>query len=191
MRLQANINIKNDYKMKNYTFLLLFSIMFLFFSCADKVAFTYDLKKEYGLREKALQKIQFYTSSEIVLLQSGNNSILKTQKGEILINATRNTNRIMIKKNTPCTIEKTLDTLDSRVVVSFEVGENKTLLFGVNQSNGYYSLLAKGWRGNVGTVEYENSTYETVSGGAAILLVKLKKLNQSNGKERTLSGKRL
>lgn len=160
-------------------------------SCtSEKVAFTSDLKSEYNLGEKAMQKIQFYTSEQITLVQSGGNSYLKTHDGKILLNTTQNTNKIVIKKNTPCTIEKAMDTLCNRVVVSFEVGENKTLLFGMNQS-GTYSLLAKSWQQGEGILEYDGNFYNAINGGSSILLVELKKLNQSRSRERTLSGKRL
>lgn len=174
--------------MKNYTILLL---TILLSACASKkVPFTSDLKAEYGLGEKAFKKIQFYTSEEIVLVQSGGNSFLRTHEGKIILNTTQNTNRIVIPKNTPCTVESVLDTLCNNVVVSFEYGENKTLKFGINQS-GTYSLLAKSWQGGEGVLDFDNATYVSAVGGSTILLVKLKKLHQSSGRERTLTGKRL
>lgn len=160
------------------------------FSCANqKVAFTSEMKFDYGISEKTLQKIQFYTSQEIVLTQSGGESYMQTYQGKILVNSTARENRIVIPKNTPCTIEKTLDS--TRIMVEFEYGEERGLVFGVNVT-GTYSLFAKKWMGRDGVVEYNNSTYTTANGsGASVLNVKLKKLNQYRNKERTISGKRI
>ncbi|MDP2692758.1 MAG: hypothetical protein Q8O88_03925 [bacterium] len=174
--------------MKNYTFLLLISIFFS--ACASKVPFTSDLKTEYGLGEKAMKKIQFYTSEQIILVQSGGNSYLKTHEGKVILNTTSNTNRIIIKQYTPCTVERISDSINDKLVLSFEVGENKTLLFGVNQS-GTYSLLAKKWEQGDGYLEYDGGYFTAINGGSAVLLVELKKLNQNRCRERTLSGKRL
>jgi len=174
--------------------LLLFCIavivVIILSSCADKVAFTSDLKAEYNLGEKAMKKIQFYTSEEIVLVQSGGNSYLKTHEGKVILNTTSNTNKIVIKQYTPCTVERVTDSINDKLVLSFEVGENKTLLFGVNQS-GTYSLLAKKWEQGEGILEYDGGYYSAINGGSTVLLVELKKLNQSKSRERTLSGKRL
>lgn len=161
----------------------------MLFSCASKVPFTSDLKEQYNISEKTLKKIQFYTSQEIVLMQSGGESYMQTYEGKILVNNTARESKIVIPKNTPCTIEKTLDS--TRVIVAFEYGEGKVLIFGVN-SIGTYSLFAKKWMGRDGVVEYGNSTYTTANGsGASVLNVKLKKLNQYRNKERTISGKRI
>lgn len=158
-------------------------------SCASKVPFTSDLKEQYGIGEKTLKKIQFYTSNEIVLTQSGGESYVQTYDGKILVNSTARENRIVIPKNTPCTIERTLDS--TRVMVSFEYGEGRALIFGVN-SIGTYSLFAKKWTGRDGVVEYNNATYTTTNNsGMAMLNVKLKKLNQYRNKERTISGRRI
>ena len=158
-------------------------------ACASKVPFTSAMKTDYGISEKTLKKIQFYTSKEIVLVQSGGESYVQTYEGKILVNSTARQNRIVIPKNTPCTIEQTLDS--TRVSVAFEYGEGRMLVFGIN-TIGTYSLFAKKWAGRDGIVEYNNSTYTTAnSSGMAMLNVKLKKLNQYRNKERTISGKRI
>lgn len=158
-------------------------------SCASKVPFTASLKSQYGMNEKTLKKVQFYTSQEIVLTQSDGNSSVQTVDGKILVNSTARENRIVIPKNTPCTIEQTLDS--TRIKVAFEYGEDKVLIFGVN-TIGCYSLLAKRWIGKDGFVEYNNSTYMTEnSSGSAYLTVKLKKLNQYRNLERKVGGKRI
>jgi hypothetical protein len=136
-----------------------------------------------------MKKIQFYTSKEIVLIQSGGESSMHTYDGKILVSNTARENRIIIPKNTPCTIERTLDL--TMVIVSFEYGEDKNLLFGVN-AIGTYSLLATKWQGRDGVIDYNNSTYKTINGsGSTMLNVKLKKLNQYRNKERVITGRKI
>jgi len=172
--------------MKN---LLLFLCVLIASCASNKVPFTSDLKEQYGISESTMKKIQFYTSKEIVLMQSGGESSMQTFEGKILVNNTARQNRIVIPKNTPCTIERTLDS--TRVIVAFEYGEGKILLFGVN-AIGTYSLLAKKWAGRDGVVEYNNSTYKTINGsGSAMLNVKLKKLNQYRNRERVITGRKI
>lgn len=167
----------------------LFAVTILCSSCASKVPFTASLKSQYGMTEKTLKKVQFYTSQEIILTQSDGNSSLHTVDGKILVNSTSRENRIVIPKNTPCTIEQTLDSI--RLMVSFEYGDDRVLIFGVN-TIGCYSLLAKRWIGRDGLVEYNNATYMTENGsGSAYLTVKLKKLNQYRNLERKVGGKRI
>ena len=158
-------------------------------SCASKVPFTSDLKERYNISEKTLKKIQFYTSQEIILVQSGGESSMYTFEGKILVNNTARENKIVIPKNTPCTIERSVDS--TKVVVAFEYGDERVLVFGVN-TIGCYSLFAKKWQGRDGLVEYNNATYKTAnSSGSAVLVVKLKRLNQYRNKERTISGKKI
>lgn len=172
--------------MKKVFYLL---IACLLTACAGKVPFTSQMKTEYKIGEKTLKKIQFYTSQEIVLVQSGGESYMQTYEGKILVNSTARESKITIPKNTPCTIEQTIDS--TRVMVAFEYGEGRVLIFGLN-SIGAYSLYAKKWQGRDGMVEYGNSTYTTAnSSGKSVLNVKLKKLNQYRNKERTISGKRI
>jgi hypothetical protein len=158
-------------------------------SCANKVPFTSSLKAKYDIGEKTLKKIQFYTSKEIVLVQSSGNAYLYTADGKIIVNNKSDVKRIVIPKNTPCTIERVVDS--DRVIVAFEYGEDKSLVFGVNQV-GYYSMFAKKWNGKDGEVEYNNLSYSTMNNsGSAVLMVKLKKLNQYKKRERTVSGKKV
>ena len=158
-------------------------------SCASKTPFTSSLKTQYGITEKTMKKIQFYTSKEIVLTQYGGETNLHTIDGKILVNSTARSNSIVIPKNTPCTIEKVVD--NTKVIVAFEYGKERILVFGVN-TIGTYSLLTKKWKGKDGIVEYGNSTYKTANNsGMAMLNVKLKKLNQYRNRERKVSGKRI
>ena len=127
--------------MKN---LLLFLCICICSCSSTKVPFTSNLKERYGITESTMKKIQFYTSKEIILMQSGAESSMSTYDGKILVNNSTRENKIIIPKNTPCTIERVMDS--TKVIVSFEYGDGKILLFGVN-SIGTYSLLAKKWAG--------------------------------------------
>lgn len=158
-------------------------------SCASNTPFTSGLKTQYGIGEKTMRKIQFYTSQEIVLTQYGGESQLHTIDGKILVNNTSRQNRIVIPKNTPCTIERVID--ETKVIVAFEYGDERVLIFGVN-AIGTYSLLANKWQGKDGVVEYGNATYKTANNsGMATLNVKLKRLNQYRNRERKVSGRRI
>ena len=164
------------------------TISILFSSCkSGQVPFTSSLKQSYNLNEKTLKKLQFYTSEEIVLFEVKEESDASVSDGKLFVSNQKNFEKITILKQTPCVLEKVID--DNKMVFSFETGEGRFLAFGT-ENNGAYSLLAKEWEGNKGTLRYSNKMYSTENGDVYLNVV-LKKLNKLKSRERVVRGKRL
>jgi hypothetical protein len=173
----------NTVKMRLIKFLI---PLILFSSCAKKVAYTVSLQQEYNFTESSLKKVQFYTSEEIVLKKSKSGDNVVIGNGQFLIKNESDFEYVVIKKGSPCVLVKMMK--DNLFLVSFEVGDDKLLAFGSDDS--YYSLLAKEWKDRQGTVSYAGKQYVTGSGGA-FLLVKIKSLKRVKSRERVLTGRKI
>lgn len=156
-------------------------------SCATKVPFTSDIQKQFSFSENTLKKVQFYTSAEIVLFKVRQDGDVDVRDGKLFVKDEKNSEKIIIKRNTPCVLEKVID--QNKFLFSFEYGDDKYLAFG-NTSGGYYSLLAKDWKSGAGTLNYANKTYATDDGGV-YLTVKMKKLKKLKSRERTVKGRKI
>lgn len=170
--------------------LLIFSVL-LFASCGVKVAYTDKLKEEYNLNEDNLKKIQFYSSSTIILERKNSMSDQETtDNGVIVSSENRVENRIIIPPSTKCVFEKFEANGD--IHVRFEVGQNKTLRFAIRkgQTNGRFYLLANSWDAQKGgELNYGNLTYyATTDSGSAYLMVAVKKLRKVKRKDRIVKG---
>ena len=172
--------------MKQIKFSSLLLTILLFASCATtKIPFTSDIKKEYGISEDGLKKIQYYTSEDILLYKVTDEDNIATADGILLISKRKDCEKVIIKRGTPCVLEKVLS--DNVYLFSFE--DNKYIAFG-NSNGGNYNLLAKDWKNGTGTLKYDNKTYAT-SNGDVFLTVKVKKLNSLKSKERILKGRKI
>lgn len=157
-------------------------------SCrTGKVPFTSDIQKQYGFSEQTLKKVQFYTSSEIILYKVKDESDAQIRDGKLFVLNQKDCEKIIIKANTPCILEKVLD--KNKMLFSFELGANKYIAFG-NASGGSYSLLAREWQNSVGTLKYADKLYVT-NDGDVYLNVVLKKLNKLKSRERTVKGRKI
>jgi len=156
-------------------------------SCATKVPFTVDVRQQYNFSVDKLKKIQFYTSEEIVLYKTKESGDVNVAGGKVYMRNDKSIEKVIIKRHTLCVM---VDTLGSnKFFISGEYGEDRVLLFG-NNSEGNYSLMAKNWSGTTGSMIYANKSYVT-NNGNAILLVKMRKLNQLKGRKRTVKGRRI
>lgn len=174
-------------KMK-YVLILLTGLLLV--RCGVKEPYSTQLKNDYNLDEESLKKVQFYTSSTIILKRSqsnGNKEI--TADGKLVMNENKNEDRLIIYPSTKCVFEKFGD--KGEVYIRFEVGQGKTLRFAMrqNQSGGRYYLDAV-FKSNVGgEVVYGNETYVMDSkSGNAFLLVAVKKLKKTRRKDRVVKG---
>lgn len=156
-------------------------------SCASKVPFTSDLQSNYQFPEAKLKKIQFYTSGEIVLIQTKTDGDVTVSDGKLIVKSEKSFEKIIVKKNTPCILEQVVD--NNKFLFSFEYGEGRVLLFG-NNSTGYFSLMSKDWTNKTGLINYANKKYLTTNGDV-FLNVKLRKLKQLKGRERTVRGRKI
>lgn len=169
--------------------LFLFVGLFLV-SCGTKVPFTSAIRDEFGLDdEKALAKVQFFTSASIFLersKESGNQGT--TSDGTLIQNSNKEQDRIIIPIGTKCVFES-LD--GDNIVVRFEPGVGNTISFGMRegQSSGKYYLLADWTAKEGGKLEYGNTVYyATTASGTAYMQVMRKKLQKTKRKDRVVKG---
>ncbi|MBP6459234.1 MAG: hypothetical protein KA264_03965 [Crocinitomicaceae bacterium] len=160
-------------------------------SCGVKVPFTDDLKKEYELNNaENMKKVQFYTSTTIILEQNETKGAKpKTEEGTLVTSKNKIQNRLIIPVNTKCIF----DSYDSNgnVNIRFELGQGKTIKFGVreNQVTGRYYFVADWSYDKGGEVLYGGEKfYATSNSGNAFLLVVIKKLQKTRRKDRVVKG---
>lgn len=160
-------------------------------SCGKKVAYTNQLRDEFGLEStQTIKKVQFFTSQTMILVRSKESGSIGTaQDGALVTNKNKEEDRITIQAQTPCVFEEFSET--GEVVIRFEVGVGKTLTFGLRQQSetGKYYLVAKWDMNKGGEITYGNELYTvSSSAGNAYLMVKIKNLQKTKRKDRVVKG---
>ncbi|HLP11484.1 MAG TPA: hypothetical protein VK177_06070 [Flavobacteriales bacterium] len=170
--------------------LYLLAVVLLLSSCSPKVAYTSYLASKYQLTEDELKKVQFYTSEDIVLYTRESSSKTGTENGTIVVSSSEAENQILIKKGTPGVMLKQVGT--DKVYISFEVGDNKFLVFGSTGQREPFKLQAESWDGGRGKLSYDGKTYyaSTLS-GTAHLLVSIKKFQKRKSDQKVVEGRKV
>lgn len=159
-------------------------------SCSKRIPFTDDVRKEYDLDANNMKRVQFYTSSPIVLQKSqktGSQEI--SSDGKLIANQQSTEDRLIINPNTKCVFEKYGD--KGEVFIRFEPENGKTLKFAVrqNQVNGRFYLDANWKSDKGGEVIYGSQTYYANSAsGNAFLMVSVQKLKKTKRKDKVIKG---
>lgn len=171
-----------------YAFILLVGLVV--FSCGVKVPLTDQLKEEYNLNEQNMKKVQFYTSSTIILTKSKVSGTQGTSDDGALVSSKNSSQeRVIIYPNTKCVFDGFGANGDLNI--RFEVGVGNFLTFNVRpqQTAGKYYLKADWKQDKGGQLNYGNQTYFADSNsGSAYLMVVLKKLNKTKRKDRRVKG---
>lgn len=160
-------------------------------SCGRKVAFTNQLRDEFGLEsENMMKKVQFYTSQTIILQRSKESGNQGTaQNGALVTNRNKEEDRITIQAQTPGVFESFGE--NGEIIVRFEVGVGRTISFAVRQegASSKYYLVADWDMNRGGEITYGNELYTVQSSaGNAYLMVLLKKLQKTKRKDRVVKG---
>ena len=170
--------------------LVFFGLILSMTACSPRVIYTSGVQKKYRLTESDLKKIQFYVSDDIVLYTREIDSKTETDKGELVVKSNSEEERILIKRGTPCVVEKIIGT--DKLSVSFETGEGKFLIFGTAEANGPYKLLAESWSNGRGKLTYNNKTYYASSAsGNAYLLFTLTKEQKHQSNQKVVEGRKI
>ncbi len=169
---------------------VLSTITLLLFACGMRVPYTDSLKQQYDLTPQNMMKIQFYTSSIVILERSSTSGNQTTgDDGTLVSNTSKIQDRIIIPANTKCIFEK-YGTNEQEIIVRFEQGTGKTLKFATRstQNTGKYYLVATIANG-LTTIEYANETYNVTQGGtSSYIQVVQKKLQRTKRKDRVVKG---
>lgn len=173
--------------MRSFVF---FAVLLIVASCGTKVPFTDQLKEEFDLSPENMMKVQFFTSSVIILEKSSSSGNQSTgDDGALVVNSNKTSDRVIINPGTKCVFEKMGD--NNAIVVRFELGTGKVLKFNTRttQTSGKYYLVTEAKENTAGIVDYGNETYTVAQGaGSAHLQVILKKLQKTKRKDRTVKG---
>ncbi len=169
---------------------LLLFVGLILFSCGVKVPLTDQIKEEYNLNEQNMKKVQFYTSSTIILTKSKVSGSQGTSDGGALVSSKNSEqDRVIIYPNTKCIFDGFGP--NNELNIRFEVGVGNFLKFAVrpNQNGGKYYLKADWKQDQGGQLTYGNQTYfADTNSGSAYLMVVLKKLNKTKRKDRRVKG---
>lgn len=185
---------KKTYIMKIFrNFISLIAISSLLLSCAPKIPFTQSIRNEHNLKAADLKVLQFYNSHDIVLNRAEKSeSEQETVEGTLTIKTGQSVEQIIIKEGTPGLVQSVPGRKKLRV--SFEVGDNEGLMFGVanKKVNERYSLMAPDWQGNRGKIQYNGQTYYTSrNSGDTYLQFKMRRLNRYIKKQRVVKGRKI
>ena len=173
--------------------LLLISMAFvLMSSCKTLIPFTEDLKTSNSWTNNEVKKIQYYNSEPIVLNRQLKSNETGIVSGKIKMVGGKQVEEIVIREGTPGIVSALPDEL--RMAVSFEIGDDHYLTFGVDSKRGgrYYLRLKDYEKNKFASVTYFGKTY-AVSPIAlnAYLQVNLKKINKEKLSLRVAKGRKL
>lgn len=168
-----------------------FSVVILLLSSCSKNLVPYSgyLMEQHGWNKQEVERIQFYTSKDIVLYRDASGSQTKIENGSIKIKDGRKVEEIVIKAGTPGVAVWQGE--DQRYGISFDTSDDQFLTFGPNpEKRKRYYLMASDWNGKIGYVTYNSTKYKTNTQSAeAILLVDLKKMKKIDVNRHTARGR--
>ncbi|MFT4970249.1 MAG: hypothetical protein ACI9O4_002005 [Chitinophagales bacterium] len=176
--------------MKNLVFLLVAIVSLS--SCKTLIPFTEDLKNSNSWTDNEIKQIQYYNSEPIILNRQLKSNETGIVSGKIKMVDGKEVEEIVIRKGTPGIISALPD--GSRMAISFEIGDDHYLTFGVDKNRGgrYYLRLKDYKKNKFAVVSYFNKTYN-VSPQAltAYLQVNLKKIKKEQLSLRVAKGRKL
>jgi hypothetical protein len=171
--------------------LFIFSVLAILTSCGVKVPYTNEIRDEFGLdSDKNVKKVQFYTSTTVILEKSKSSGNQGTSdSGALVTNSSKEENRIIIPVNTKCIFEGYGP--EGELIIRFETGVGKTLTFAARpgQQTSKYYLVADWSSQKGGELKYGSESYTVASSAGNVhLMVVLKKLQRTKRKDRIVKG---
>ena len=180
---------QNSLAMKKIILFLAFAA--LLSSCKNLVPYTDAMKKKYNWSDEEIKRIQFYVLHDIVLhreLTKGSTDIVR---GKIKTVHGSKVEEIIIPSGTKGVVTEIPN--DKKLLVSFEMGDDRYLSFGVNpNASDKYMLLASDWKNEMGRVHYAGNEYYTDPDSKyASLYVDLHKIENMEVKQRVAKGRKV
>jgi len=171
--------------------ILFVSFLLVLSSCKTLVPFTEDLKKTNSWKDTDLKQIQYYNSETITLRRQLNSNETGIVSGKIKVVDGQEVEEIIIKKGTPGVVTALPD---NKMAISFELGDDYYLTFGIDKKRGnkYYLRLRELKDGRYAYVTYNNQAYQlSRSSLNAYLQVNMKKINNEQRELRVAKGRKL
>lgn len=175
--------------MKN-NLLITFLIVTVFASCSSsKTYFSAAIRQKVESIGTPVTQLQFYIDRDVELSREILKDETKVTSGVIRFENGKNLNIITLKKNTPGVCTKVLP---DKIIISFEVGDDKFLTFGKTKfalDTDPYKILANSWIGDFGSINYEGKKYFIHKGGNASVMIKTSELNNVEVSKRKMAGR--
>lgn len=152
--------------------------------------FTQDLYEQQKWSEEDLQRVQFYTSRDIVLVRHLGSGESTITGGKIIIKNNQRYEKVVIPQGTPGVL--VLMPREDRMAISFEAGDNDAfLMFGPNPEYGNrFALLAQTWEKEQGQLHYKDKVYDVDAEYAyAALMVDMRKEGQEEYATKNVKGR--
>lgn len=187
-------------------YILLIVMSLLFISCAKEPVvvepivvektehsdFIVKMISEYSLGQSDLQKIQFYTSHDIVLHKQTSKDTVSVYQGTLHLEKASESDEIVINAGTPCLFLKGNDN-----VITVEFDNNITLNFASPCANSCaktekYYLAADSWVDDIGTLSVHGEVYKALGvSGKSYLMIDKKSLENNQRNRIVLKGKKV
>jgi hypothetical protein len=164
-----------------------------------KSYFTVGVRTKVESASVAIDQLQFYNDRSVELRRELNSGETKVTSGKVKFENGKYIHIILLKKFTPgvCT-----SAADGRLDISFEMGDGKSLMFGVppgSSQETVYQILANEWirrpnaaQREMGKITYDNATYFIQSNGIlARLMIKKSVVNKFAVEKRVMKGRKI
>ncbi len=171
--------------------LLLVVLLSSISSCKNLVPYTDAMKKKFGWTEDQIKRIQFYVSHDIVLHREAVKGSTDIVRGTIKNIRGSKMEEIIIPSGTKGVVTEIPN--EKKLLVSFELSDDRYLSFGVNpNASDKYMLLASDWKNEMGKVHYAGNEYYTEPDSKyASLMVDLRKIENMEVKQRVAKGRKV
>jgi hypothetical protein len=172
-------------------FIFLLALTALLSSCKNLVPYTDAMKNKYNWSNEQIKRIQFYVSHDIILHRELSEGSTEIVQGKIKTINGKKVEEILIRAATPGVLVEIPK--QEKMLVSFEMGDDHYLSFGVNPNVGdKYVLLATDWNNGMGKIHYSDKEYYTSPDSKyAFLLVDLRRIQKMDVSQHVAKGRKV
>ena len=150
--------------MKNYyKIFYLIIVILLLTSCVQKVYFTSEVRRQIESKNIDLRKLQYYIDNDVMFKREISSDTAKVTSGNVIFQNGKYYQTIALRADTKgiCTAVYT-----DRLMLSFEVGDNKNIVFSIPKSEGsydVYQMMKEDTYGNpTTTILYDGHIYNMI-----------------------------
>jgi hypothetical protein len=183
---QSSTFVETPFPMIRFATLSLVVLIFGISGCVTYSPFTEPMLTEFKLDNKNIKSVQFYLSEEILMYRIQQEQALGKQDGAFVKSTGGVSEKIRIKRKTPCVVER-IDK-DGFFYVRFEEGKDKVLKFRRADNNRYY--LATEIINNRHQISYGGELYYVNTPSLISFLMVRIRNEKGSSNTRSITGKR-